>query len=381
MSQSSAESALFVNLWDITRYILVAVIAGILIWYCCFYTPVIYVSRETTGETMGTHYIVKVARFPETADWQKVVVSIRHRLETLDQMMSTYRQDSEICRFNAFSSTEDWFPVSKETAYAVQTALEISQLTEGAFDITVAPFVHLWGFSTGKHQAERSPMSFEELKSASVLLKKQISYEKLAVRFEPSALKKSIPELAIDLSALAKGLAVDSIAELLEEQKITDYMVEIGNTVRCKGKKDKRKDKHWIVGIEKPIVELSHQGQSNEFPGIQQKLFLEDKSLATNDNYRQTVQMGDQRVLHLVDPRTGLPVQIGNGTGELVVVTVITPNCSHADAWATAMFVLGEKEGLELANRHNIAVLLLLRNGDEVVEKSSKLWNSIKTLD
>ena len=369
MSESSAESISTFTFWDVLRYILVAIIAGVLIWFYCFYTPIVYVSRETTGKTMGTDYIVKVTRFPENSDWQKIETAIKDRLNALDQMMSTYRQDSEVCRFNAFSSTEDWFSVSKETAYVVQTSLEISQLTEGAFDITVTPLVRLWGFGAGGDR--RQGKSFEDLKLASVSLKAQTGHEKLSVQLEPPALKKSIPELMLDLSAIAKGFAVDCIAELLEEQKITDYLIEIGGEVRSKGKKGK--DKDWIVGIEKPVQESS-QELLNEFPGLQQKLALKDQSLATSGNYRQTLQIEGQRVSHLIDPRTGFPVQVENGMNELVSVSIIIPSCMRADALATAMFILGEQKGMELANRHGIAALFLLQNGNEIREVPSKDW-------
>ena len=351
-------------MWDIVRYMIVAVIAGVLIWYSFFYTPAVYISKEHSGKTMGTDYIVKVAQFPETGDWKKISAEIQERLDTLDRMMSTYHPDSEVCRFNAFSSTEDWFPVSKETAQVVQTALEISQFSEGAFDITIAPLVQHWGFGAGGNL--RHTKSFEELKSDAILLKEQTGYKKLSVRLEPPALKKTIPELTIDLSAIAKGFAVDCLAELLEEHRLTDYLIEIGGEVRGKGKKDKNRD--WYVGIEKPVLESPQESL------IQQKLALQNKSLATSGNYRQTVQVGAQRISHIIDPRTGLPTPIGHSANELVSVAVIAPDCLRADAWATAMFVLGEQKGIELAPRHGIAVLFLLKNGNDITEVPSKNW-------
>jgi thiamine biosynthesis lipoprotein len=278
-------------------------------------------------------------------------------------MMSTYKPDSEVCRFNASASVDDWFPVSQETASIVQTSLTISQLTEGAFDITVAPLVRHWGFGAGSRS--RQALSFEELKSAAVLLKEQTGYEKLSVRLEPPALQKSIPELTIDLSAIAKGFAADSIAELLEEHKIADDMIEVGGEVRSKGKKDKNKNKDWIVGIEKPTP---------EFSGHQQTLVLGGRSLATSGSYVQAAEIGGQRISHIIDPRSGLPSQTARGANELVSAAVIAPSCTVADAWATAMFVLGERKGVELAQQHSIAVLFLLQSGNGIVEVPSKHW-------
>jgi thiamine biosynthesis lipoprotein ApbE len=152
MSESAAESTPSIVLWEVIRYTIVAVLAGILIWYYFSYTPVNYVSREAMGQVMGTDYIVKVAQFPENVDWNEAAVIIQHRLDALDQMLSSNKTDSEICRFNVFTHTEDWFPVSQETARIVQAALKVSRLSEGAFDITT-------------------------------------DYEKLTVRLEPPALK------------------------------------------------------------------------------------------------------------------------------------------------------------------------------------------------
>jgi len=360
MSESPAESAAPNVFWDILRYTIVAVIVGFLIYFYILHTPITYVNREHEGKTMGMDYIVKVARFPETGDWQKIADEIQNRLDVLDQMMTTHRQDSEVCRFNAHTSTEDWFSVSKEIAFVVQTALEISQLTEGAFDITVAPLVRHWGFGAGgTWHAE----SFEEKQSAAILLKEQIGYKKLAVRLDPPALKKSIPELSIDLSAIAKGFTVDCIAELLEGYKITNYLIEIGGEVRSKGKKSE--DADWFVGIERPTVEYS---------GNQQRFPLSDQSLATSGSYRQPAEIDGKRFSHIIDPQTGLPAQVGSGGTELASTAVLAPNCMRADALATAMFVLGEQKGIELANRHKIAVLFLLRNGDEIREIPSNDW-------
>ena len=364
MSKPPHESPPSNILWDVTRYVIVAVAVALLVWYYFLYTPVNYVSQEFTGKTMGTSYKVQAARFPDNADWENLTDAIQNRLDALEQMMSSYRNDSEVSRFNAFKSTDDWFPVSPETARVVQAAQEIAKLSDGAFDITVAPLVPHWGFGTAGG-GSRQNRSFEDLRSAALQIKEYTGYEKLDVSLDPPALKKAIPELSIDLSGIAKGFAVDCIAELLEEHKITDYMIELGGEVRSKGKKGKDREKVWIVSVEKP---------TQEYTGNQQTFPLGDRSLATSGNYLQTRQIGDIDVSHLIDPRTGLPAQIGEGQHELASVAVLAPNCTQADAWATAMFVLGEQEGIELADKLEMAVLFLLRNGIGIVEVPSKHW-------
>ena len=146
--------------------------------------------------------------------------------------------------------------------------------------------------------------------------------------------------VTIDVSTVVNGFAVDCVAELLGEQKISDYFIEIGGRVRCKGKKTKEKD--WLVGIEKPASE-----SSNEFSGLQQVVPLNNQSLATQ--------------------RAGF-------SDEVASVTVIAETCVRADAWATALLALGAPKGTELAQQHGIAVLFLLRNGSETVEVPSQHW-------
>ena len=365
MPESSVESVPSNIVWDIARYVIVAVAVGLLIWYYLFYTPISYVSREHAGKTMGTEYKVQVSRFPELADWKEIAGAIQQRLDALEEMMSGYRHGSDVSRFNASTNTEDWFPVSPETALVVQEAQAIAKLTEGAFDITIAPLVPHWGFGTAG--GLRQNRYFEDVRTAALQLKEQTGYEKLSVRLDPPALKKSIPELAIDFSAIAKGFAVDAVAELLEEHKINDYLIEIGGEVRAKGKRGKDRDRDWGVGIEKP---------TREFSGFQQVFTLSDRSLATSGNYLQTTEIGDQRVSHIIDPRTGSPVSIKSGTG-LASTAVLAANCTQADAWATAMFVLGEQTGLELAEKHGIAVLFLIDGGNEIIELRSTHWTAV----
>ena len=360
MSESSAKPAPNL-LWEITRYVIVAVAAGFLIWYTLL-TPPVYDNRECDGKTMGTAYKVNVTHFPETGDWQKVANAIQAKLDTLDKMMSTYRSDSEVCRFNAFTSTEEWFPVSPETAQVVHVALEIAPLSEGAFDITIAPLVRHWGFGAGSR--EHLAGSFEELKAEAARLKEHTGYDKLSVRLDPPALKKSVPELTIDLSAIAKGFAVDCIAELLDAHKIANYLIEVGVEVRGKGRNNK--DNDWFAGIEKPW--------SEQFSGIQKRFPLTNQSVATSGSYLQYRNIDGHSVSHLIDPRSGLPAQIGEGTERLVSAAVLAPNCTQADAWATAMFVLGEQKGLELANRQKVAALFLLQTGDAIREVASDAW-------
>ncbi|MDR3199029.1 MAG: FAD:protein FMN transferase [Planctomycetaceae bacterium] len=352
------------SFWDIIRYvvIIIFVAAGILYYYS--QKPRLLTAQETQGMTMGTDYSVKVADFVKGTGsdvWKNIKTQIQQRLDGIDRAMSTYRADSEVSRFNNSDST-DWFDVSKDTAEVVKTALEISRLTEGAFDITVAPLVDLWGFGAN----QQSDLTIKDLEEKTIRIKQIIGYDKLEVRLQPPALKKSIPELRIDLSAIAKGYAVDCVAVLLEENGFTNFMVEIGGEVCCRGYKGssgtyKTTSQDWIIGIEKPFI-VSSDG----FSGLQRKLSLVDRALATSGDYQNYREINDVRYSHFIDPRTGFPTEYLTA-GEpkpierLASVSVLTERCVYADAWATALFVLGEHKGLELAEKHGIAVLFLFR--------------------
>lgn len=301
---------------------------------------------------MGVDFAVKVNGFPEHDDWNVVAVAIQKALDDVDNAMSTYKPDSEVCRFNASEST-DWFPVSAKTAEVVQIAQSISAATAGAFDITVAPLVDLWGFGP-----KDESFTFEAASQKVAELKNRVGFDKLEVRLDPPALKKSIPTLSIDLSAIAKGFAVDGAAKVLDDHRIGNYIVEVAGEVRCKGKKGERA---WIVGIEKPL-----QGIPGEFHGVQKKIQLGDQGLATSGNSQIFREFDGRRLSHIIDPRTGFPTeQIPEGMPlppeRLGSVSVIDTTCARADAWATAMFVLGEQEGLLVAEREKLAVLFLLR--------------------
>ncbi len=353
---------------DLLRLVIIGVLIGVGAWYFYFSKSVAVTAKEMTGKTMGTDFLVKVADFPVTDDaeaWPNFAAQIQARLDEIDRLMSTYKSDSDVSRFNA-SDSIDWFEVSPATADVIKLALEISKLTDGAFDITAAPVVNPWGFGP-----EKTDLTVEDLKKQASELKSRIGYEKLEVRMTPPAIKKSIPELTIDLSAIAKGYAVDAVVNLLENNKLANYMIEVGGEVRCKGHKGttnsagSARPEPWLIGIENPLIV-----PPGEFPGIFRKLKLaenaDNNALATSGNYRNFKEVDGMWFSHIVDPQTGLPTEMipANETGpnvHLGSVSVIDKSCARADALATALFVLGEEKGLKLAEQNGIAVLFLYR--------------------
>lgn len=297
------------------------------------------------GKTMGTQYNISIVK-PETIDIQNLQASIDEKLVNINQQMSTYLDDSELSRFNQTPST-DWFEVSSPVVKVVNAALTVSQQSHGAFDATVFPLIKRWGF--GPEFRQDIP-SNEELKT----LNEQIGYEHIQVRTEPPALKKDKVGIMLDLSAIAKGYAVDQITEYLNQQGFTNHLVEIGGEVRATGLNAKQQA--WQIGIEKPL-----NNQRSQFIGIP----LNNESVATSGNYRNYFEHEGKRYSHTIAPKTGKPV-----THQLASVTVIHPENMWADAYATAIMVLGEEKGLALAEELKLPVYLLNHTEDGQLKES-----------
>lgn len=304
------------------------------------------------GSTMGTSYLVKIGYLSPGISGKNLQTAINTELEKINDQMSTYRPLSEISRFN-HSPSHQWFPVSQNTAYVVETALEIHKKTKGAFDITVYPLVKLWGF--GPEAKKKKIPSLNEIAD----LKKISDSRYLEVRSSPPALRKLHQELQIDLSAIAKGFAVDRIAALLKQHGIENFLVEIGGEIKAEGKK--KDGSTWLVGVERP---------SSGKRQIQELIELQNRSLASSGDYRNFYKQEGKRYSHVIDPRTGQPV-----THNLASVTVITHECIRADAWATALMVLGAEEGLSLAVDNGLEALFLVRNNEGFTRKTTALFS------
>lgn len=301
---------------------------------------------ELAGQTMGTTYSVKFFSTEDRAesiDRETLTFDIDAELRNVNDQMSTYLKSSEISRFNASDST-DWFDVSPEFAAVVAASQAIAAETDGAFDITVGPLVNVWNFGpeprTGKAPAAETVASLLD----------QVGYQKLSVRTDPPAIKKSVPDLQIDLSAIAKGHGVDRVVELLNEKGHADVFVEIGGEVRVSGSKA---GQWWKVGIQMPDaatqqITVAHSLNTGD----------NDVAMATSGDYRNFFEDGGRRYSHTIDPRFGMPVE-----HTLASVSIIADNCMMADAWATAINVLGPEAGLAMANQQGISALLITRTG------------------
>ncbi len=288
-------------------------------------------ATKISGKTMGTSYHITL--YPaegQTLDGDALKTKIDNSLTRINQQMSTWIKDSEISNFNNSQSTE-WFPVSAEFMKVTQAAQTISKLSDGAFDITLGPLISLWGF--GKDFKNNNPSD-----EAIIEAKKAVGYKNLEVRENPPALRKSIPALKINLSAIAKGYGVDAIADELAASGINDYLVEIGGEIRANGKKNN--GSLWRIAIEKP---------STKERSIERGLVLEDIGVATSGSYRNYFEREGKRYSHTINAVTGKPI-----THQLASVTVLHKSSMMADGFATAIMVLGEDKGKKFIEENGL---------------------------
>ena len=299
------------------------------------------------GEVMGTTWHAQIVETQAPADAATLRRGIVAAFDAVDAAMSTWKPASELSRFNAARST-DWVPVSAPTAEVVALAREVSARSGGAFDVTVGPLVDLWGFGAAPRTALPSE---EELAAA----RADVGWRLLEVRASPPALRKQRPGVAADLSGIAKGHALDRAMAFLHEAGCRHALVELGGEVRASGRR--ADGTGWRVGIERP---------SPDGGAVEAVARLEDRALATSGDYRRYVVEDGRRLSHILDPRTGRPKRHA-----LASVTVVAPRAAEADAWATALLVLGPDEALALARREGLAALLLVWEGERLVARAT----------
>lgn len=287
------------------------------------------------GLTMGTTWSVQLAASNESPDGKKLRRDVQDLLDQLEQQLSTYREDSDVSRFNR-STTTNWFPVSPAVAQIVTKAQEVSRLSGGALDISSSPLIELWGF--GKNRHARIPSETEIQRT-----RNRVGWQRIHARSEPPALRKKASDLTIDLSSIAKGFAVDVIAGWLNSTGQASHLVQIGGETRASGHKGNGQP--WRVGIEQAIPTARSVGEIVE---------LNRRSLATSGNQRNRHLIDGHAYGHILDPVTGHPVE-----GTLASVSVLADSCMEADAWATALFVLGEQRGLALAGELRLDCLFV----------------------
>jgi FAD:protein FMN transferase len=293
------------------------------------------------GKTMGTSYSVKYLDNGHGIKPFVISKDINLLLQNINQHMSTYIKDSELSQFNQSEST-DWQKLSPELYRVLHHALLVAKRTNGIFDPTIGPLVNLWGFGPDKKKVVPELKLIEETK-------KRVGFNLIEIQKSPFKIKKMKPDVYLDLSASAKGYGVDAVSMHLRKLGIENHMVEIGGEIRAAGTKS---GKPWRIGIEAP---------GENYTLAQKILSLKDMALATSGNYRNYFESKGKKYSHAIDFRTGKPV-----SHTLASVSVISKKgCMDADAWATALMVLGPDKGLELAKELKIGAFFIYKKADQ----------------
>ncbi len=298
------------------------------------------------GEAFGTRWTVRI-RGPETGA-EEVRAAIEAELEAVDRSMSNWRADSEISGLNASPETGP-LPISAPLALVLETAVRVHQDSGGAFDITVGPLLRLFGFGPDSDPAGRAPDPAELEATRARVGGARFRIERAA---DGKALvTRDVAGVEMDLSGIAKGYAVDRVSAALAELGFAEHLVEVGGEIQARGE--------WTVGVQDPSGGLATRVHRS-FP-------VRNLGMATSGGYRdfRVADDGEDRYwTHILDPRSGRPVERRAGS-----VTVLADSCLEADAWATALYVLGPAEGLELAEQRGIAALFLTAGPDGAVEE------------
>lgn len=283
---------------------------------------------------------------------------IEEEFDRLDQVLSNYRPDSVIERFNRSRSTEAQ-QVGSEIVSLVRIAGDVSTATHGCYDLTIKPLFDLWGF----RDKQLSPPTAEQLAE----VRSQVGFHHIE-SLPPEQLQKKLPRLQVDVSSIAQGYSVARIALLVEQAGFENYIVEIGGEMLVRGHKPD--GSHWRIGVERPVP--------GERMVAKALTITDDAPLAvmTSGTYRHYYDEQGQRYSHVLDARSGKPI-----SHDTVSVTVLHDDPTIADGWSTALLCLGSKEGLSAAEAAGIAVLFIDDEQGELREISSPAWQSLKRVN
>ncbi len=299
--------------------------------------------HSLNGQTMGTRYTA-VFYAPAGLDTAAVGASLFAAVDNVDRQMSTWNPASDLCRLNA-ACVNDWIAIPTELLHVLETGLQVTLQSNGAFDMAVGDLVQAWGFGPSPPASPSQPAAAQQSTYCPA------TAATLEVNRASQQVRKLAP-MAIDLSGIAKGYGVDQLAQCLDAWNIASYLVGIDGEMRARGAKPG--GSAWAVAIEKPAYGV------REVSGVME---LQDVAIATSGDYRHWVERAGKRFAHTMNPKLRQPV-----SNRLAAVTVLAPTCILADAWATALLVMGEDAGVALAQDRRMDALFVLRDGDQLQE-------------
>ncbi|HCI5671323.1 TPA: FAD:protein FMN transferase ApbE [Klebsiella quasipneumoniae] len=307
-------------------------------------TPATPASTATVldGKTMGTFWRVSVIGVDE-AKAQALRAKVQAQLDADDRLLSTWKNDSALMRFNHATDTRPW-PVSEAMADIVTLSLRIGAKTHGAMDITVGPLVNLWGFGPDKQ-----PVATPDAQAiAAAKARTGLQHLQVINQSGRQFLQKDIPDLFVDLSTVGEGYAADHLARLMEQEGISRYLVSVGGALVSRGMNGEGKP--WRVAIQKPT------DRENAVKAI---VDINGHGISTSGSYRNYYELDGKRISHVIDPQTGQPI-----THKLVSVTVIAPTALEADGWDTGLMVLGPEKAQQVVREQGLAVYMIVKEGE-----------------
>lgn len=296
------------------------------------------------GHIFGSFWLATLPDEWTAEQIKQLKLGIEGELNKVDEVMSTYKPNSELNRFNA-APLGEWVELSADLFEVFSISQTVSKKSQGAFDVTIGGLVNLWSFGP-----EARPETIPE----AALLKKRLAaagFQYLELDAERQAARRFRASY-VDLSGIAKGYAVDKVAQWLQQQGVSNFLMNVSGEIVVAGQR--APEQPWRIGIEVPDDRL--QTAHHIIP-------LMNESVATSGDYRNFYELDGKRMSHTINPKTGWPID-----HNLTSVTVIHASNATADAWATAFMVMGAEASLELANRENLKVLL--------ISKVDKAWKT-----
>jgi thiamine biosynthesis lipoprotein len=315
----------------------------------CFWNEDDDETIRISGKTMGTSYSIVAVAAPKDVTEEIILETVEATLKSVNAKMSNWDKKSEISLLNEASSLKPE-NISNDMLEVLVAAEKVHAQSRGFFDLTVSPVIDLWGFGP-KNLEDQVPSSYEIEQAL-----KFVGQDKmLLVDSNRKTLEKTSDNVSINLSAIAKGYGVDKVAQSFKKLGIERFLIEIGGDLSVSGKNSKGIP--WAIGIEQP---------DSEDRVVKLVLSISDLSMATSGDYRNFFEEDGVRYSHIINPTTGKPVDHRTAS-----VTVLAENAMMADAWATALLVAGEKEGLSIAEKHQIAALFISKAKENFVTSSS----------
>jgi thiamine biosynthesis lipoprotein len=326
------------------RYIIIFALLFFVTLFICQYRYI-----QFSGHTMGTTYHI-TTKVPRWRFQFLVKKQVDRQLAQLNQLMSTYRENSEISRFNRHDRSA--FDISSDFYAVLERSRSIYSDSQGAWDPTVYPLFEIWQNFLMVQTAEPPLLPHIQERLS------RVGFKNLLL-LPDNRIQKSILSLQLDVSSIAKGYGVDKITLLFDVLGASDYLVEIGGEVAVKGVNPRGEE--WTLGIEKP----TYDGIRNVFGRI---VLSSGMTMASSGNYRKYRVVNGKLYSHIIDPRTGYPVD-----HSVVGVTVISPECALSDALATALMVLGVDDGLLLLEKYPLAEALFFvrsKSGEIIIRQT-----------